>query len=270
MQEISSTNNAKIKYIIQLRKKAGVRKEYGEFVIEGRREIIMALENAYRLKKIFFYPGLFQENRLLELLQKYQVATEVIKISKNVYQKIAYRDSTEGLVAVAQAKSHKIDDLQLSSNPYLLVAEGIEKPGNAGAMLRTVDGAGADALIMVDSKLYLYNANVIRASLGMVFSVPVAVCTKNELKDFLNKNKINLFAATLQNANIYYKENFTHPTAIAVGAEDKGLSGEIRKMAKKQIYIPMKGQADSLNVSVSAAILLYEIVRQRCDISIIN
>ncbi len=264
MREIISTNNAKIKYLVQLQKKSSLRKETGEFVIEGIREIKAALENAYQLKNIFFYPELFSEERILELLQEYEVDVEPVKISKNVYQKIAYRGSTGGLLALAQSKEHKLDNLSLSANPYMLVAESIEKPGNVGAMLRSVDGAGAEALILVNPQLDIYNPNLIRASLGMVFSIPVAVCNLDELKDFLNNNKINLFAASLQNANVYFKENYTVPVAIAVGSEDKGLSKTIRRMAVKQIYIPMKGQADSLNVSVSAAVLLYEIVRQRC------
>ena len=263
MREILSTNNAKIKYLIQLQKKSSVRKEFKEFVIEGKREIKSALKNAYRIKKIFFYPELFSENELFRLIQDYKVDVEIVKISKNVYQKIAYRGSTEGLVALAQMKEHRIVSLQLSSNPYVLVAEGIEKPGNVGAMLRSVDGAGAEALILVNPKLDIYNPNLIRASLGMLFSIHVAVCDLDELKKFLQKHKINLYAAGLQNANVYFKEDYVSPTAIAVGAEDNGLTDEIRKMASQQIYIPMKGQADSLNVSVSAAVLLYEIVRQR-------
>ena len=263
MREILSTNNAKIKYLIQLQKKSSIRREFKEFVIEGKREIKSAIKNDYKIKKIFFYPELYSESELIKLLQDYQVETEIIKISKNVYQKIAYRGSTEGVVALAQMKEHRLDSLQLSSNPYVLVAEGIEKPGNVGAMLRSVDGAGAEALILVNPKLDIYNPNLIRAGLGMLFAIPVAVCDLDELKIFLKQNKISMYAAGLQNANVYFEEDYTSPTAIAVGAEDKGLTGEIRKIAKRQIYIPMKGQADSLNVSVSAAVLLYEIVRQR-------
>ena len=263
MRKILSTNNAKIKYLIQLKKKSSVRKEFKEFVIEGIREIKAALNSAYRIKQIYFYPELFDENKLFKLIQSFQVEAEIVKISKNVYQKIAYRGSTGGLIALAEMKAHRLNHLQLSTNPYLLVAEGIEKPGNVGAMLRSVDGAGADALILANPKLDIYNPNLIRASLGMLFSIPVAVCDLDELKDFLKTQNIDLYAAGLQNANLYFKENYTYPTAIAVGAEDKGLSMEIKKLAKQQIYIPMKGQVDSLNVSVSAAVLLYEIVRQR-------
>ncbi len=263
MLEIISTNNAKIKYVAQLQKKSFIRKEFKEFVIEGRREILAALKNDYKLKTIFFYPDLFPENLLFKWIKSYDIKAEVIKISKNVYKKIAYRNSTEGILVIAKMKEHGIDNLQLSDNPYLLVAEGLEKPGNVGAILRTVDGAGAEALIMVNSVVDIYNPNVIRASLGMVFSIPIALTDLSDLKRFLIDRKIALYAATLQNAHLYFKENYLTPVAMAVGAEDKGLSEAIRDIAFKTVYIPMKGQADSLNVSVSAAVLLYEVVRQR-------
>jgi len=263
MQEISSTNNAKIKFLIQLQKKSSIRKELKEFLIEGKREIIAAIENNYQIKTIYFYPELFSEKNLFDLLKKYQLKTDVIQISKAVFKKIAYRNSTEGIIAVARTKNHNIDQLQLSQNPLLLIAEQIEKPGNLGAMLRSVDGVGADGLILVNPKVDIYNPNVIRASLGTVFSNQIAVTNLEELSGYLKQHNIQLFAATLQNANLYFKENYKTPSAIAVGTEDKGLSQEIRSIAQKPVYIPMRGHADSLNVSVSAAILLYEALKQR-------
>ncbi len=263
MLEIISTNNAKVKYIVQLQKKSSIRKEFKEFVIEGRREILAALKNNYQIKTILFYPELFTENELFKWLKTYNLKVEIIKISKNVYKKIAYRDSTGGIIAVAKMKDHGIQTLSLSKNPYVLVAEGIEKPGNVGAMLRTVDGAGAEALIMVNPVVDIYNPNVIRASLGMVFSIPVVLTNLKELEDFLTQKSLTLYAATLQNSQLYFKEDYTKPVALAVGAEDKGLSDAFRALAHKSIYIPMKGLADSLNVSVSAAVLLYEVLRQR-------
>jgi len=263
MQEITSTNNARIKYLIQLQKKSSIRKQFKEFVIEGKREIEAALKNDYQLINIFFDPGLFSEKELFDLIQKYRLKTDIFKISKNVYKKIAYRNSTEGIVAVAKMKDHRFSDIKLKKKPFLLVAESIEKPGNVGAILRSVDGAGADALVMLNPVVDIYNPNVIRASLGMVFSVPIVLSGLDELESFLQQNRIKLFSADLQNANVYFKEDYTVPVALAVGAEDKGLSQEVRKLAYKSVYIPMKGLADSLNVSVSAAILLYETLRQR-------
>jgi TrmH family RNA methyltransferase len=263
MNEIISTNNSKIKYINQLQKKASIRKEFNEFVIEGKRELIAAIKNNYQIKTIYFYPELFPEEELFELLHAYDLRTDIVKISKNVYKKIAYRQSTEGIIAVAKMKEHKLSELKLSNNPYILVAESLEKPGNVGAILRSVDGAGADALIMANPVVDIYNPNVIRASLGMVFAIPIAIADTEELGNFLKDNHIKLFSADLQNANVYFKEDYTMPVALAVGAEDKGLSQGIRDFALQSVYIPMQGLADSLNVSVSAALLLYEVLRQR-------
>ena len=263
MQTITSTNNPKIKYVVQLLKKSAIRKEFKEFVIEGKRELKAALDNHYKIKALFVCPDFFHEKELFQLVNKYKIKTEIYKISKIVYKKMAYRHSTEGIIAIAEMKDHSIENIKLSKNPYLLVAESIEKPGNVGAILRSVDGAGADALILVNPVIDIYNPNVIRASLGMVFAKQIALTDLLGLKKFLQKNNINLYAASLQNANLYFEEDYTQPTALAVGAEDKGLSMPIRKLAEKSIYIPMKGLADSLNVSVSAAILLYETLRQR-------
>jgi len=264
MQEITSTNNAKIKYIIQLQKKSSVRKKSNKFVIEGVRETMVAISSGYKIKSIFYYPELFSDENLFEIIKmirEYEV--EIIKISKKVYQKIAYRNSTEGIIAVAYMKNHDISELKLRKNTLLLIAENIEKPGNIGAILRSVDGSGADGLILINPKTDLYNPNVIRSSIGTIFCNQVAVCNLDEARYFLQENQIKLFASTLQNSNLYFKENYTGNTAIAVGAEDKGLSYELRKISQQAIYIPMLGIADSLNVSVSAAILLYEAVQQR-------
>ena len=263
MQEIISTNNARIKYLVQLKKKSSVRRSFKEFVIEGVREIKAALANHHHIKTLYFNPELFPESKLFELLKRSSQKIEIVKINSNVYKKIAYRHSTEGIIALAKMKNHDLAHFQPGKNPLILVAENIEKPGNIGAMLRSADGAGATGLLLVNPVTDLYNPNLIRASIGTVFSVPTAVCNLEELEVFLQKNKIKMYAANLQNANLYFEENYTSPTAIAVGAEDKGLSEDIRKIAYRSVYIPMKGQTDSLNVSVSAAVLLYEALKQR-------
>jgi TrmH family RNA methyltransferase len=263
MQEITSTNNAKLRYLLQLKKKSSVRKEFGEFVIEGKREIIAALNNGYTIKSLYFCPDFISEKDLLDISNRFNLQTVFYRFAPHVYRKIAYRDSTEGIIALAKMQTHRLDELKLSENPLILVAEHIEKPGNIGAMLRSVDGSGADAMILANPVVDIYNPNVIRASIGTVFSTQIAVTDTEGLKNFLSENHINMYAATLQNANIYHLENYKEPVAIAVGAEDKGLSEDLRNLAQKQVYIPMNGQTDSLNVSVSAAILLYEAVRQR-------
>jgi TrmH family RNA methyltransferase len=266
MQEITSTKNAKIKHLIQLSKKSSYRKKEKAFIIEGIKEVEKALNNNIKINTIFFYPE-FIDPEWLSLMQKKHPEIEWVKISKPVYEKLAYRKSTGGLIALAKQQEHKLQDLQFKENPLILIAEKIEKPGNIGAILRTADGAGVDAVILVNPQTDLYNPNVIRSSLGTIFSNQIAVV--NDLKDlrnFLNHNNIQLFMATLQNANPYYKEDYTQSSAIAVGAEDKGLTEEFRNLGGKAVYIPMKGDADSLNVSVSAAILSYEALRQRENI----
>jgi len=263
MQEILSTNNAKIKHLIWLQKKSSARKKSQEFVVEGIREIRKALQNGYVFKSIYICLELFSQDKLENLLEQYNQKTDIYSVSRKIYEKIAYRGSTEGIIGLAQIKSHTFNDLQLSKNPFILVAESIEKPGNIGAILRSVDGSGADALILTNPVVDLYNPNIIRSSLGTIFSKQIVLCHTEELAGFLQEKKIKLFAATLQNSNLYFQEDYKQAVAIAVGAEDKGLSDEIRKISQQAIYIPMKGEADSLNVSVSAAILLYEVVRQR-------
>jgi len=262
MLEITSTNNPKIKHILQLQKKSAVRNKYKEFVIEGKREILLAARNRYFIKTILFCPDYFSEEDLSKLITPNKLTANIIKVSKSVYNKIAYRKSTEGIMGIARTKEHRFEDIKLNNTPYILIAEQTEKPGNIGAMLRSVDGAGADAFVLVNPKVDLYNPNIIRSSLGTVFSNQIVVCNLEELQAFLQAHQIKLYVATLQNSQKYYLNDYTSATAIAVGAEDKGLSEEIRKMGQA-VYIPMLGQADSLNVSVSAAVLLYEIVKQR-------
>ena len=262
MREITSTQNPKIKHILQLQKKSAVRKKHQAFVVEGKRELRLAVHNHYEIQSVLYDPQIIEENEIMVLMGENFSEDKLIKVSKNVYQKLAYRPSTEGVIAVASMKSHRFEDINLSKNPYLLVAEQVEKPGNIGAMLRTVDGANADAFVLVDPVVDIYNPNVIRSSLGTIFSNQIVLTNLDELQGFLSKNGIHLYCATLQNANKYFLKDYTKPTAIAVGAEDKGLSEAIREMGEP-IYIPMLGQADSLNVSVSAAVLLYEVVRQR-------
>ncbi len=263
MQEIISIKNAKVKYWFQLYHKSALRKKQGEFVIEGIKEVEMALKNNYAIDFVLYFPDLIDENLIKKWKDKYSSDFELIKISKEIFEKLAYRKTTGGILAIARTKTHKINDVKLSENPLVIVAEGIEKPGNLGAILRTVDGIGADAFILVNSVVDLYNPNVIRSSLGTIFSNQIAISDFKTIKKFLLQNRIKLFAATLQNSHPYYLEDFTQASAIAVGSEAKGLTQEFREIEHQAIYIPMEGQADSLNVSVSAAVLGYEALRQR-------
>ncbi len=263
MQEITSIKNTKVKYWFQLYHKSALRKKQKEFVIEGVKEVKMAIENKYEVHTMLVYNDLFDKNFIFEWKNTYNTDFEIILISKEVFEKLAYRKTTGGIMAISKMPKHQLSQLKISKNPVLLIAEQIEKPGNLGAMLRTTDGAGVDAFILVNPKVDLYNPNVIRSSLGTIFSNKIAITNIDEIELFLDNNNIQLYQATLQNSNPYWIEDFTIPTAISVGAEDKGLTKSFRKIKHKAIYIPMMGQADSLNVSVSAAILCYETLKQR-------
>lgn len=260
MKQITSVQNPFIKSIIQLQEKAKARKQSGLFIIEGRREIQLAIKGGYQIEQLLFLPEMIAKEELLLISKN---AVELIEISKEVYQKIAYRDTTEGVIAVAHAKSFLLSDLQLSKNPLILVVESIEKPGNLGAMLRTADAAHIDAVLVADPKTDLYNPNMVRSSVGCLFTNQIAVGTTDEIIDFLDANSISFYSATLQNSTSYHTQDYTLPTALVVGTEATGLTQKWRDRATQNIIIPMQGEIDSMNVSVAAAILLFEAKRQR-------
>ncbi len=226
--------------------------------MEGKREIELAVKGGYTLETILFLPELIAEKEL----KRFPVS-DYLAISKEVYQKLAYRDTTEGILAVAKSKTHQLTDLNLSGNPLILVAEGIEKPGNIGALLRTADAANIDAVIIANPKSDLYNPNVVRSSVGCLFTNQIAVGTTEEVITYLKSHNIDIYSATLQNSNAYHLESYTTPTALAVGTEATGLTELWRTESKQNIIIPMQGEIDSMNVSVAAAVLLFEAKRQR-------
>jgi TrmH family RNA methyltransferase len=191
------------------------------------------------------------------------VEREHYTVSPPVYEKMAYREGTEGIIAVVKTKAHHLNGLTLREHPLIVVLERVEKPGNLGAILRTAEAAGVDAVIVCDPLTDLYNPNLIRASIGGVFSVPTAVCTSKECIAFLKEHKIRILTAQLQDSYDYYDYDMRGATAIVMGTESTGLSQQWREAADVHIRIPMLGRLDSLNVSVSAAILMYEAVRQR-------
>lgn len=258
MKQITSSQNPFIKSLIQLQEKAKSRKQTGTFLIEGMREIELAIKGKYELETILFLPDLVSETQLKNFKN-----SEVIEISKEVYQKLAYRDTTEGILAIAKTKSLQLSDLQLPENPLILVMEAIEKPGNIGAVLRTCDAANIDAVIIANPKTDLYNPNIVRSSVGCLFTNQIATGTTEKVIDFFIKNKINFYSATLQNSTAYHTQNYTTPTALVVGTEATGLTQLWREKATQNIIIPMQGAIDSMNVSVAAAILIFEAKRQR-------
>ena len=261
MKEITSTQNPYIKNLLKLQEKSRERKKQALFLIEGKREISLAISTNYEFDTILFYPNLISE---VEILHLFNANVNRIEISKEVYQKLAYRDSTEGIIAVTKAKDFSLKNISFKNkNPLILVAEGIEKPGNMGAVLRTADAANVDAVFIANPKSDMYNTNIIRSSVGCVFTNQIAVGSSEEMISFLNENSINIYAATLQNSNEYHQENYKNATAIVVGTEATGLSKVWRESATQNINIPMQGKIDSMNVSVAAAIVIFEAKRQR-------
>jgi TrmH family RNA methyltransferase len=259
MKQISSVQNPFIKSLVLLQEKAKARKQSGTFLMEGQREISIAIKGGYQIETVLFLPEICTEKEASQLAP----TAELIEINKEVFQKLAYRDTTEGILAIAKTKSTLLSDLQLSQNPLILVAEAPEKPGNIGALLRTADAAHLDAVIIANPKSDLYNPNIVRSSVGCLFTNQIATGTTAEIIAFLKEKNIAMYCATLQNSNGYHLENYTTPTALVVGTEATGLTQEWRDAATQNIIIPMQGEIDSMNVSVAAAILIFEAKRQR-------
>ncbi|PHQ30360.1 TrmH family RNA methyltransferase [Leeuwenhoekiella nanhaiensis] len=262
-KSISSTQNPTIKKLVSLQEKSRERRKSGLFLIEGMREINLALQAGYNFQHVFFCKTIVETQLLEDLLDALSGKAEVIELTEEVYRKIAYRSGTEGIIASAKAKTNQLKNLQLPANPLILIAEAPEKPGNIGALLRTADAAGVDAFILANPRTDLYNPNIIRSSVGGVFTVPIATGSTSEIINFLKKSNINIFAAILQEAISYEKQDFTEACAIVVGTEADGLSETWRVESKQNIIIPMQGSLDSMNVSVAAAILIFEARRQR-------
>ena len=260
-KNITSPQNTYIKTLKALTEKSRKRKKCGLFLIEGQRELSLAVKANYQIDTVLFYPKFMDAKDLSALID---LKTELIEISLDVFQKLAYRSSTEGIIAVAKSKSHDIPDLNFScKNPLILVAEAPEKPGNIGALLRTADAANLDAVIIANPKTDLYNPNIIRSSVGCVFTNTIATGTTEDIIYFLKSKDIEIFCATLQDSVNYHEQDYTKPTAIIVGTEAVGLTAAWRNAATKNIRIPMQGEIDSMNVSVAAGILIFEAKRQR-------
>jgi TrmH family RNA methyltransferase len=258
---ISSANNSFIKQLYQLKEKSRERKKSGLFLIEGKRELSLAIKGEYKVETLLFFPELFSE---IEAKSLSSYGIEIIEISKEVFQKLAHRDTTEGVIAVVKSKNHELESLKLESkNPLILVAEAPEKPGNIGAILRTADAAKVDAVIIANPKSDLYNPNIVRSSVGCVFTTEIAMASSNEVISFLQKYNFNIFSAILQESEPYHTQDYTLPTAIVVGTESTGLTKDWRDVATQNISIPMQGVIDSMNVSVAAGILIFEAKRHR-------
>jgi TrmH family RNA methyltransferase len=262
MEKIVSAQNNRIKHIQKLISKSKERKEQNLFVIEGARELSLAIVGAYELNAVFVCPELFAQTDYPEVLQSIH-PTILFEVSEPVFQKIAYREGSDGILALARPQSHTLSDLHLPENPFIIVLESVEKPGNLGAILRTADAAKADAVLVCDPLTDVYNPNAIRSSVGCVFTVPIAVATNAETFSFLKAKQIQIFAAELQASQWYQDTDFTGSSAIVMGTEADGLTDFWLENADARIKIPMRGKIDSLNVSVSTAVITFEAMRQR-------
>lgn len=254
--KINSLQNEKIKNIVKLRDNGRERKNQGLFLIEGRREINLALKGKIEIKTIFYCPDYSRQR--LEVGQE-----KIIEVAKKVFAKISYRENPDGFLAVAKFRQIKLADIKLSAKPLIIILEAVEKPGNLGAILRTADAAAVNAIIINDGKTDIYNPNVIRASQGAIFTVPTILSSISETANFCKNNKIKILAATPAAKKSHTETNYNGGCAIILGAEDKGLSKTWLEAADEKIKINMRGQIDSLNVSVSAAVILFEAIRQR-------
>lgn len=286
IETITSAQNRKVKELLTLVEKSKARSAAGLFVVEGQRELGHCLDAGFIPETLFICgevmavqnnavngakTGHLTENiegkdgldALIAKAEALNPRLGVVQIPAFLYEKVAYRGSTEGIIAEVHSVPRSLEDLRLGESPLVMVLESVEKPGNLGAVLRSADAAGADAVIVCDPLTDIWNPNLIRSSVGAVFSVPVAVCTSADAIAFLKERGIRILTAQLQDSEWYYDTDMTGATALVMGTESTGLTQAWRDSADAHIKIPMLGRLDSLNVSVSAAVLLYEAVRQR-------
>lgn len=271
-RKICSLQNAKIKRLVALQKKSSERRAQGVFVVEGRREITHCMHAGYQMVALYYCPEIYndvesdtaEEDVVGLLMNAHQEdAPSMYELTREVYEKVSYRTGTEGVVAEVVMPQRTLEDLTLGDAPLLMIVESVEKPGNLGAILRSADAAAATAVICCDPLTDLYNPNIIRSSIGAVFSVSTVSCSSEECIAFLKAKGIRILTAQLQDSHLYYDTDMRGATALVMGTEATGLTDIWRKAADAHIRIPMLGALDSLNVSVSAAILLFEAVRQR-------
>ncbi len=266
IENITSAQNPKIKELLALQEKSRLRRSEGLFVVEGRRELGHCLDAGFVPGTLFVCGEILSEEGLNDILGKAERLNPkvgVVQVPYGLYGKIACRGGTEGVIAEVKYRERTLESLRLGENPLVIVLESVEKPGNLGAVLRSADAAGADAVIICDPLTDLYNPNLIRASIGAAFSRQVAVASSEETIAWLRSRHIQILTAQLQDSSLYYDTDMRKPTAIVMGTESTGLTDLWRDAADTRIRIPMLGSLDSLNVSVSAAILLFEALRQR-------
>ncbi len=254
--DITSLQNPRIKYIVKLRDEKKHRQRDGLMLVEGYDEIQLALSAGHKPQTLLSSP---------ELVSRSISGTfaESLSVNRAVFEKISYRENPDGWLAVFPIPHTALEDLKLSESPLLIVAESIEKPGNLGAILRTADAARVEAVIVCDPRVDVYNPNVVRASRGAIFTVPVVETKSAQAMVFLQRRGIRVLAATPSAEEEYTRQDLRGPLAVVVGTEDEGLSEFWLSQADVKVKIPMMGKVNSLNVSVSTALVIYEALRQR-------
>ncbi len=258
-EKITSAHNPRIKELILLQSKSRERRERALFVVEGVRELSRAIEAGFVPHSIFYCPVYMERVDLPEVVG----GTEVFEVSAAIYDRIAYRGGTEGVIALMRMEPLVPEHITLGENPLVIVVESLEKPGNLGAILRTADACGADCVLVCDPLADVFNPNVIRASTGACFSVKCASCTSEEAFQWLKAHNISIITTQLQDSSLYFDIEMRGAVAIVFGREDKGLSDFWKERSIAKIRIPMAGICDSLNVSVSVAVICFEVMRQR-------
>lgn len=252
---ITSKTNPKIKNVVKLQK-SSERREQNRIIIEGRREIERALACGFVIDTLFVCNELGAQSSDIK-------ANIIEEVSLEVFEKIAYREGSDGLLAVAIPRYSDLKDFKPKKNPLIIVLETVEKPGNLGAVMRTADAAGVDAVIIADPRTDLFNPNAIRASIGTIFSVPLFACSSEECIKWLKENDITIYCTYLKASIDYLDADFRKGSAIVMGTEATGISDIWVEAADQNLIIPMNGIADSLNVSVTTAIVVFEAIRQR-------
>lgn len=260
---ITSLSNKKIKNIVLLMRKQSERKEQGLMVVEGEKEITQCLRSGIEVDSCFICPEIATNQKVVELCTKACPPESLFHITQEVFSKVAYRDDSGGIILLGRTRTMDIDSVELSGTPLIVVLEQVEKPGNLGAVLRSCDAAAVDLLIICDPNTDIYNPNVVRSSIGCVFTQKVLACSSDKAIAWLKKNNIGIYAAALQTEQFYHETDFIKGSAIVFGTEATGLTEKWLTVADSIIKIPMLGQIDSLNVSNSVAIMIYEAKRQR-------
>lgn len=260
--DVSSRQNPRFKAALALRD-ARERRARQRFLVDGAREIGRALEGGLALVEAWVAPERVRSEAARRLLPQLGTAGRMVETSPALLARLAYGDRDEGIVAVFEQPTTSLQDLRLPDAPLIAVVERVEKPGNLGALLRSADGAGIDAVISADAVSDIWNPNAIRASLGTIFSLPVVACRAQDARNYLHDHDITMLAARVEGATDYAAADMTGPVALVVGAEVAGLTDAWKGDGVIAVSLPMLGQADSLNVSATAAVLFYEARRQR-------